>query len=327
MQSSNTITNDLLELANYASDIPLSSLEDKSAFEPLLALLHSSILFEDADADEQSRVTLASHLLQFGTRAIRPLIDYITYEPEGSYIDQLFKIYPVTEHLRNTSRSAIIFLLACHDDETVLPSLLELLHMSVININPVFRNIVRVIIQLNPDEAIPALIEILMNHESPYVRRLIIEVFGEYPYAGTLLPLILSLKDPIAFVAKSAVQVLGIIKSPDALPFLIEALDDFRYIEIRVIDDPYVALTVIEVLDDYQTPTANQIIFDSCIRHLQSTDFYILRRVIKKLGKLRNRRAIPYLTDALNSDHIKNHTDWQAIEQFFKQALDSIQNV
>lgn len=317
---------ELLELANCVSDLPLISLSEDSAFEPLIALLHASILFEDADTDEQSRVIIATHLLAFGSSALKPLIDYIAHEPEGDYLSHLFKFYPVTEHLRNTSRSAIALLLSSHGDEIILPNLLDLLHVTVVDNDPVYRNIIRVAIQLNPEDAILALSEILMNHESPYARRLIIEVFGEYPFRGTLLPIILSLKDPFAFVAKSAVQVLGIIKSPDAFPFLIEVLDDFRYVEIRVIDDPYVALTAIEVLDDYQTPTANQIIFDCCIRHLQSTDFYILRRVIKKLGKLRNKRAIPYLTDALNSDHIKNHTDWQAIEQFLKQALGSIQN-
>jgi hypothetical protein len=139
--------------------------------------------------------------------------------------------------------------------------------------------------ELDDDRVIFPLITALRD-EYPYVRREAARALG---FSGSLKgtkPLMEALADEDRYVRESAAEALGHI-GKGALPDLIQGLTDPDW---RVRAGSVVALRV--------SPDSADI--DPVLRVLSDTSTYVRREAVKTLGRIGDRRILPYLVEATN---------------------------
>lgn len=287
----------LLDFANCVSDTPLTNLSDELAYEALVTLLHSSQLAINEQIDEQYRIEIANYLIQMDKPVVKPLLDYLIYEPHQTQFRVIDKHKINNEHNRNRSRNAVAELLGKHEDESVVPGLLDALN-TIRNLQ-VLKSIIYALMQSGDSNAIAALTEILLSHQRTFLRKSIAEMMGYFPQHRTELSLVLVIKDKSIDVAIAALESLRKIQSKSTLPFLVELLINFPYPGSRTKDTTYVS-SLLDAIQSFDTEETRQIIFDWCVDTIQNNNTYMRRLAAKRIASLHDNRAIPYLLDILN---------------------------
>ena len=285
----------LLDFANLISETPLTDLSDDSAYDALVMLLHSSQLAINEQVDEHYRVVIANCLIKMDRPVIKPLLDYLVYEPHKSYSTGSRRLTLVDEHNRNHSRSAIAELLGYHDDEAVVPGLLNALE-TIGNLR-VIKSVVHALVMSQDRDAIAGLTELLLSHPKYMLRKRIAEALAHCPDRGAELPLVLAMNDHHPQVSRAAIQSLGYLQSKSTIPFLAELISTTRFSSYPRSLENKMVYQAIAAMQTFRMPETRQLIFDWCINAIGSEQSI---EAIGIIATLHDNRAIPYLLDILN---------------------------
>ncbi len=139
--------------------------------------------------------------------------------------------------------------------------------------------------ELNDPRVIFPLINAL-HDENPYIRREAIEALEQTNSTKVIKPLIGALNDEDRYVREAAAEVLGHLGSI-AIPELIKHLSDPNW---RVRAGIMIALRISSIFKDT----------DQIIRMLYDESIYVRREAVKTLGRIGDKRVIPYLIQATN---------------------------
>lgn len=286
----------ILELANFVSDMPLTSLTDENAFEPLLSLLFSDELATDGETDGNYYVIIARHLLSSGTHTIVPLLDYIKHEQQKTYGS--VREYIQFQKHRDDACEKIVGFIGDFGGNAALSALLEIFHIR----GRIQHSAISAIVKLNTNDAINHLIKLLLNHPSDYMRYVIAEALSTSSNSDALLELIPALGHPDADTVIYAIKALSKIKSNVILPFLLEATTDFRLSGRESKAFRRVAHAAIGAIWGYRTEETDQFVFDWSVTNLKNSDIDTRCFAVFKLALLFTNRAIPYLIYALDDN-------------------------
>ncbi|MFH0968456.1 MAG: HEAT repeat domain-containing protein [Methanobacteriota archaeon] len=138
---------------------------------------------------------------------------------------------------------------------------------------------------LNDDRVIFPLITALRD-ESPYVRRGAAEALGKSKSKKVVHPLVEALTDEDRYVREVSAEALGHLGKV-SMPSLIQGLSDPDW-RIRV-----GAVIALRVSSDAVDP-------DPVLRILSDKSVYVRRESVKTLGRIGDKRILPYLVEATN---------------------------
>lgn len=300
----------LLELVNLISEKPVLDLTDDTAFEPLLALLYSDQLDTNRFIDDEYQIFIAEHLVLFGTSSLKPLLDYLNTIP--------------VEFERSISRQRVAELIGDFGGDMAISGLLKFLqsHDETLRQSFVVQAVIRAIVKANDAKGIISLTEMLVSDSRDELRKFIAQALGNSRNSEAEFALILALDDTSNAVVNFAVSSLGKLKSPTALSFLIDAMNDFRQLSDSSIA---IAQIAIEAVHAYQTDKTRQIVFEWSVANLKHANPEIRYFAAHKLGTLGNNKSIPHLYETLNdNDSYEKRLKKFPVSDAAKEALITI---
>jgi len=289
----------LLELVNCISEIRVKSLSDEIAFDPLLMLLFS----EPLDVIPVTRSThyhilAAEYLLYSGETAYEPILDYLSSRcPENL-------------------RKAVLKLLLKQSDEQIFDGLAQVYQFQYGR--GISDEIGSALIKLDKHRAANLFSEIIFTGRTTYARVSAIHALAECRSEDVLLPLVTALQDEDVQVVMGAIAALKEIRSPDAIPFLINAAMDFRVTTRRLPrhqNDRSIAQQAIRALLSYNTAETREIVFQWCVNQLHVSELKGIDWTVKLLSDLQDARAVPHLVTL-----IENHDSKSLIHALYRNS-------
>ncbi len=257
---------------------------------------HLISILNDEDESLKVRRSAAGSLGEIGDHsAIKPLINALKREPKHAY--------SYTQALMNIGNSAVEDLIGLLNDDnwrvrkeaaTILTYakndrvLDALIKASNDENSKVLTNITFALGEFRNSRAVDPLITLLKN-EDPEVRWRAVEALGKIQNQRAIEPLIDALKDHSSRVRESTIEALGMMKKDKkVIEALIGAWKDSD-IDVRKI--------TAEVLVDIGSQAVEPL-----IKLLKHDDSYLRWRAAWALGKIRDPKAVEYLTPLLQDE-------------------------
>jgi|GEM_PF-2730017 len=306
-----TVEHDLLELANCVSDTPIYTLTQNAAFEPLVTLLFSQP-FHDRNRSGDTRcnhLTIVRKLIQFGQIAHKPLLDYLGWLSYG-YVQK-----------------EVLYLLTKQGGAEIFDGLAGLYKSP--NTDSVAALYSEALIQLDKHKAASIFAEVAFNAINTSRRVAATLALGDCFPDDVIMILIATIEDEDVEVAISALNALKKIKSPQAIPFLVDAATNYRAIPRRfrfTSTNNSIAQHAIDTLAAYDSQETRDIVFEWCINHIDVSDVGFVDWAVTYLLQLGEDRTIPYLVEVIENTAVKTTFSWAMTRRAARQGLSEMKS-